>query len=185
MQRLSDDVARTIAAHLVTADRELLAAEGSLNALRRQIERAVASRRRNRSGYPPSTSLVEALTDAQRQAYAAHEETVAADSLLGRPHAGACMMLPDPPMLGERPPADARSRRWYPLPLDLLGVLLWYLRYRPWWSTLDRAQTMLHSARAALREREEHLARGCAATLTREHLPLLDEPLASGSYSSA
>lgn len=185
MQRLPDDVARTIAAHLVTADRELLAAEGSLNALRRQIERAVASRRRNRSGYPASTSLVEALTDAQRQAYAAHEETVAADSLLGRPHAGACMMLPDPPMLGERPPPDARSRRWYPLPLDLLGVLLWYLRYRPWWSTLDRAQTMIHAARAALREREQQLAHSCDDALAREVLPPLDGPTTSGSYSFA
>lgn len=185
MQPLPDDVARTIAAHLVTADRELLAAEGSLHALRRQIERAVASPRRSRSSYPPSTSLVEALTDAQRQAYAAHEETVAADSMLDRPHAGACMMLPDPPNLGDRPAPDARSRRWYPLPLDPVGVLLWYLRYRPWWSTLDRAQTMIRAARTALRDREHELAQRCSETLTRETLSPLDELQASGSYSFA
>jgi hypothetical protein len=173
VQRLPDDVARTIAAHLVTADRELLAAEGSLDALRRQIERAVASRRRHGPGYPSSASLVDAVTEAQRQAYAAHEETVAADSMLGRPHAGACMMLPDPPMLGDRPEADARSRQWYPFPLDLVGVLMWYLRYRPWWSTLDRADRMLRAARVALRERDRELAQRCAAP--PESLPPLED----------
>ncbi len=176
-ERVSDERALAIGRHLLTADHELLAAAGTVASLRRELERAVASRNRTGPSYPPVTSMIDALTSAQQQAWAAHEELVALDALLERPHPGACLELPDPPTSGARLPADERSRRWYPAPFDPIGMLLWHLRYRPWWSTLDVAAQRLHRARLALREREAQLDARCDAALVRERLPALGDVL--------
>lgn len=166
-----------IANHLVTADRELLAAAGALAVLRREIERAVLSRKRYGPAYPGGEALIYALTDAQRRTFAAHEELVAADAALEHPSDAVCPMLPDPPRLGTRPPADARSREYWPAPFDPIGVLVWYLRYRPWWSTLTLAIDMLHDQRRVLRSREVELSLRCDEGVERERLPQLDELL--------
>ena len=176
-ERVSDEHAIAIATHLLTADHELLAAAGSVASVRGELERAVASRSRHGPSYPPGESMIAALTSAQQQAWAAHEELVAADALLERPHPGGCVELPDPPTLGARLPADERSRRWYPAPFDPIGMLLWHLRYRPWWSTLDVAARRLHGARLALREREQQLDARCDAAVVRARLPALGDVL--------
>jgi hypothetical protein len=169
-----------IASRLVTADRELLAAAGGLAALRRQLERAVAVRSQPGRGYPGVESLLSALIDAQRQAYVAHEELVAAEGALERTSFAPCLMLPDPPRLGARPPADERSRMFWPAPFDPIGMLIWYLRYRPWWSTLDTAGRMLHEQRIVLREREEELAKRSEIGVERQVLPPLDAMFVGG-----
>lgn len=163
-----------IASRLVTADRELLAAAGALTMLRLEIERAVMSRKKHGPGYPGSEPILTALIDAQRRAYVAHEELVVIDAALERSTSAACMMLPDPPRLGARPPADERSGRFSPAPFDPIGMLVWYLRYRPWWSTLDIAIAMLHDQRLVLRDRETELGKRSDVAIERELLPPLD-----------
>lgn len=172
--RIAPDRARAISARLLAADHHLLAAAGDIFALRREVERAVASRKRHGPGYPSGERLVSALTEAQRQIYAAHEERIAIDELLDRPAPTACTMVPDPPRLGARPEPDERSRRWWPAPFDPIGMLVWYLHYRPWWSTLDLTERRIRDDRLALREREQSLRLRTEPGLQLETLPAID-----------
>ena len=180
-ERMASDRVAAVSDRLLAADRELLAGAGTLAAVRREIERAVAvqSGRIHGPGYPSSARLIEALSAAQAHAFAAAQEVAAADALLERGSVGGCTMLPDAPRLGASPPADARSRKWWPAPFDPLGALVWYLRYRPWWSTLDAAERLLHRDRLALRERERELVARGDPLAPRESLPPLDEVTAS------
>lgn len=149
-----------IAGHLAAAEQKLLGASGALANRRREIERVVANKAEyGGPGYPSVARLTATLTEAQALVYEAHGELAAADAVMGRRPAelAAAPMLPDPPRLGRKPPADARSDRFWPSPYDPVGMLVWYLRYRPWWSTLDLAEGIVHGERAALREREREV----------------------------
>jgi hypothetical protein len=178
---IAPDDAATIGCALLDADRELLAAAGDLAALRHEIERAVAGARLRIGShpYPPTRRLVDSLTSAQARVHAAARERAVADRLLGHAVAPECVILPDPPGAGARLPADHRSRKWWPAPFDPLGHLFWYLRYRPWWSTLDAAERLVHRERLELRARERELVARTDKSIPRDVLPALDHVLES------